>query len=110
MSDDDNDSINDYWESGSFDDVFADDEDGDNGEDLKYPAASHVLFLLDCSSSMFQPTICKKDEDGEEQILSPMDTTLKAVEHFIRQQIRTTVTDKVGKRNGIGVMLFGECF
>lgn len=62
-------------------------------------AAQHVLLLVDCHEDMFATL-----EDGE---LCAMDLAMTMGERLLQQRIRDTVTLKIGKRNGVGMLLFG---
>lgn len=46
-----------------------------------------------------------RDEEGELQ--SPMELSLTAISQLLRMRIRTVAESKTGKRNGVGVLLYG---
>jgi Ku70/Ku80 N-terminal alpha/beta domain len=79
--------------------LFPDAED----DDFPWFGAQHILILIDCSSTMFKPCIHWTDN----QRLSPMDASILACERLLRSRVLHVATQKTGKRDGIGVILFG---
>ena len=95
--------------------------------------AQHVLLVVDCHSTMFAPFVTS-DTSGEPSLSSyanggsssgtssarsrrrgttrpfrydtPMDVSLGIAQQFVRQRIRTVVTHKTGKRDGVGIVLY----
>lgn len=55
-------------------------------------------MLLDCHADMFRTD----DEDKP----SPMDLSLQVAKKLLQDTVRTTVAQRTGKRNGIGIVLF----
>lgn len=66
--------------------------------------AQHVLILIDCRPSMFEQTI-SIGEDGV--FVSPMDVALDVCEKFLRSKVKQVATNKTGKRDGVGILLYG---
>lgn len=62
--------------------------------------AQHVICLVDCHADMFAAN--GEDDDSS----SSIDMTLKLIDALLQQRIRTTVTMKTGKRDGVGVILY----
>lgn len=84
----------------------SDDEDsmyGDRDDREDSHGAQHVLVLIDCCPSMFEPSI--PDQDGE--VISPMQASLKACEEILRNKVKHVAVQKTGKRDGVGIMLYG---
>jgi hypothetical protein len=82
------------------------DDDNEGSTHTAKPAiygAEHALILLDCNPAMFERYIAH--EGGEHQ--SPMELSLTAISQLLRMRIRTVAESKTGKRNGVGVLLFG---
>lgn len=87
----------------SNDDAVGAELDGDDrGEDLSYFGAQHVVVLIDCHPSMFVPCI-----EWEGDTISAMDYALIACEHLCRNRVLHVATSKTGKRDGVGVFLYG---
>lgn len=63
--------------------------------------AQHVLLLLDCDSDMFRS--CDKEK-------SAMDLSLELAKSLLQECIRTTVAQRSGKRNSIGIVMFNTKF
>jgi hypothetical protein len=61
--------------------------------------AQHVVCLVDCHADMFDV-----NRDGDAS--SSIDMTLQLIDELLQQRIRTTVTMKTGKRDGVGVILY----
>eukprot|EP00980_Cylindrotheca_fusiformis_P030410 scaffold24788_cov117-Cylindrotheca_fusiformis.AAC.2 len=72
-------------------------EDGANGGPVLL-GAQHVLLLIDCDSDMFRSS----SEDDK----SAMDLSLQLAKNLLQECIRTTVAQRSGKRNSIGIVLF----
>jgi hypothetical protein len=53
---------------------------------------------------MFESYIPQEGDDG---LQSPMSLALTAISSLLRLRIRTVAESKTGKRNGVGVLLFG---
>ena len=84
-------------------------------------AARHTLILIDTHPSMFEPCIYIKssddsdiDEDKSDIInndssflTTPFDASLMAVERLLHHKVYIVATSKQGKRDGVGVILFG---
>lgn len=66
-----------------------------------------MLILIDCNPSMFLPLCRYDDGDGHDIIISPFDATLLAVHQLLKLKIKHAATYKSGKRDGVGVLLFG---
>jgi Ku70/Ku80 N-terminal alpha/beta domain len=82
-----------------------DDTDGEPGEDddeVSWFGAQHVVALIDCSAAMFTPCI-----DWQDARISPMDAALLACERLARSRVLQVATRKTGKRDGVGVFLYG---
>ena len=88
--------------SQSLDD--SDGKDGDREDREDAHGAQHVLVLIDCRPSMFVPSI-PEQEHGE--TISPMQASLKACEKLLRNKIKHVAVQKTGKRDGVGIMLYG---
>jgi len=93
--------------------------------------AEHALILLDCNPSMFECFIPRDyrddadntterifvrdgiedggnmEDDGQNSRQSPMEVALTAIIQLLRMRIRTVSESKTGKRNGVGVLLYG---
>ena len=65
--------------------------------------AQHVVCLVDCHADMFA---ANRDGDGDGYASSSIDMTLQLIDELLQQRIRTTVTMKTGKRDGVGVILY----
>ena len=75
-----------------------DDDDGDAGEESEFGfGAQHVLVLIDCHSFMFQ---------GGDENETPFDLSMQFAQMILKRFIREVVTLKIGKRNGVGVLLY----
>ncbi len=71
-----------------------------NEDDEEAPVnlgAQHVLMVVDCHQDMFVPV----NDD-----VCSADLALTLAQQLLQQRIRDTVTLKIGKRNGVGVLLF----
>ena len=98
-----------------------DEQDGNTEEDREY-AAQHVLILIDTHPSMFVPCIqVRKDDDDsdatmdhdnscsqEENLTTPFDAALMACERLLHDRVRTIAFSRKGKRDGVGVLLYGD--
>ena len=98
------------------------DDNGENGNAII--GAQHVLILLDCHSGMFKSIIAKKqvekknddkmDDDimvsdlpsEEEEEVAPFDMGLSLTLELLQRCIKNVVTLKIGKRNGVGLLLY----
>ncbi|KAL9188308.1 hypothetical protein ACHAXT_006686 [Thalassiosira profunda] len=103
------------------DDPFGDGEADGEGEGATDGAgarygAEHILFLFDCDPSMFDkyvPCLAEENagEDGEaeqkEEMVSPMDVAVEAAHRYLRTKIRDIAETRGGKRDGVGVVLYG---
>ena len=78
--------------------------------------AQHVILLIDCHSDMFggshtvnssRTTSGDKEEHPEQHDTgSPMYLALQLCQQLLQERIQDTVKLKVGKRNGVGVLLY----
>ena len=66
--------------------------------------AQHVVLLIDCAPSMFEPV--HPDPEFPDDRLSSMQLALKTVQDTIRKKIRLVTVHKSGKRDGVGVLLY----
>lgn len=84
----------------------SDDLDKDGGREDREDTfgAQHVLVLIDCRPSMFVPSI-PGEQEGE--TISPMQASLKACEQLLRSKVKHVAVHKTGKRDGVGIMLYG---
>lgn len=109
------------------DDPFDGDFDEENEGKIKDAAnvgAQHILLLIDCDHSMFEqylPCLSDHIDDSEESgdndgadckmqscnYVSPMDVAVTAAHRFLRTKIRDVAETKSGKRDGVGVILYG---
>eukprot|EP00581_Thalassiosira_minuscula_P008296 CAMPEP_0183702362 /NCGR_PEP_ID=MMETSP0737-20130205/489_1 /TAXON_ID=385413 /ORGANISM="Thalassiosira miniscula, Strain CCMP1093" /LENGTH=727 /DNA_ID=CAMNT_0025928959 /DNA_START=44 /DNA_END=2227 /DNA_ORIENTATION=- len=108
------------------DDPFGDpNDDGDHGNDNPreervgtHFGAEHLLFLFDCDDSMFEKYVpCIMDdfddddntneEEDRQQFVSPMDIAITAAHRYLRTKIRDIAETKTGKRDALGVLLYG---
>ncbi len=101
------------------------DEENEGGErDVANVGAQHIVLLIDCDNSMFKPYVpCLSDRtDGSEgggdndsatcrvqtcDYVSPMDVAITAAHRILRTKIRDVAETKSGKRDGVGVLLYG---
>ena len=100
-----------------------DTEDDEEVSGAEY-GAQHVLILIDCCPTMFQPCVVvvqsqsqsqsqSQNNDNVEQqntpqlTISPFDAALRAVAQLLKLRVKYVATSKTGKRDGVGVMLFG---
>lgn len=89
--------------------------DGEGWENGDRFGAQHILVLIDCRPSMFVPCIPVSKEsnsanDGGESVesqISPFDAALMACEKVLRLRVNHIATSKAGKRDGVGIMLYG---
>jgi hypothetical protein len=63
--------------------------------------------MIDCHPNMFDDCISTVDAEQNEDEISPMDAALRACEQLFRNKVMHVATTKTGKRDGIGVMLYG---
>lgn len=56
---------------------------------------------------MFQPLCRYYDTDDHDVIISPFDAALIAVHQLLKLKVKHVATNKSGKRDGVGVLLFG---
>ena len=77
--------------------------------------AQHVIVLIDCHSDMFcggsHTTSSRSSGDQERHheqydTRSPMHLALQLCQQLLQERIQDTVKLKVGKRNGVGVLLY----
>ena len=77
--------------------------------------AQHVIVLIDCHSDMFcggsHTTSSRSSGDKEHHheqydTRSPMHLALQLCQQLLQERIQDTVKLKVGKRNGVGVLLY----
>ena len=69
--------------------------------------AQHVVALIDCSATMFTPCIDWQQDADTQKRISPMDAALIACERLARKRVLIVATQKTGKRDGVGVLLYG---
>jgi ATP-dependent DNA helicase 2 subunit 1 len=69
--------------------------------------AQHVFILIDCHPSMFLPLCRYNDTDDHDVVISPFDAALIAVHQLLKLKVKHVATNKSGKRDGVGVLLFG---
>ena len=106
-----------------FDGDFDEENEGDV-RDVANVGAQHIILLIDCDNSMFEPYVpCLSDPaDGSEasgdndnatrrmqtcDYVSPMDVAITASHRILRTKIRYVAETKSGKRDGVGVLLYG---
>ena len=87
-------------------------EDGETDDDdfdgITWFGAHHVIALIDCSSAMFTPSIdWHNDTDMRSRRISSVDAALLACERLGRNRVLQVATRKTGKRDGLGVVLYG---
>ena len=94
------------------------------------PGAQHILILLDCHHSMFQPYIRNRKEEHNDDdrtdanadananssndvtttmtmtMLSPIDAALIAAQRLLHHRAHHVATTRTGKRDGVGIVLF----
>lgn len=101
MSDSDDSSIENPW--GEEPEWIKDDESGEDRAEAVVHGAQHVMILVDCRHSMFIPSISHQDDK-----ISPMQASLLACEQVLRNKVRNVAVVKTGKRDGVGVLLYGS--
>jgi hypothetical protein len=79
-------------------------QDQDDGSTPMVLGAQHVLLLVDCHADMFSSFL--EESEGGDGVSCPAELALKLAQQLLQQRIRDTVTLKIGKRNGVGVLLF----
>lgn len=86
----------------------------DDEEGGRRMGARHVVVLLDCHSSMWNPCIrlIQDDDDDETEesqpLQSPMDVALTICERWVRHKVLQVATHpRTGKRDGMGILLYG---
>uniref|UniRef100_A0A6U3Y072 SAP domain-containing protein n=1 Tax=Skeletonema marinoi TaxID=267567 RepID=A0A6U3Y072_9STRA len=111
-----------------------DDDGGDaNDDDENNPSsaggfgAEHILLLIDCHESMFEKYIpllddadMDDDDDNEEmegsnnnapakekKLFAPHEVAITAAHRLLRMKIRNIAETKTGKRDGVGILLYG---
>lgn len=106
-----------------FDGEF-DEENVGNIKDASNVGAQHILLLIDCDHSMFEqyvPCLSDRVDESEESgdndssdckmhtfnYVSPMDVAVTAAQRFLRTKIRDVAETKSGKRDSVGVLLYG---
>jgi len=108
-------------------------EGGGGGRDPSNIGAQHIVLLIDCNDSMFDQYVpCLSDhiedseggssgedddhanDDGGKKkmsptctYVSPMDVAITAAHRYLRTKIRDVAETKSGKRDGVGVLLYG---
>lgn len=115
----------------------ADDEAEGGSGAVQHYGAEHLLLLLDCDASMFEQYVpClrsssspsnndddendnngkndtdDKNSDGGKTAggivhYSPMDVAITAAHRLLRSKVRDAAETKSGKRDGVGVLLYG---
>ena len=73
-------------------------QDNQASERASY-GAHHSVVLVDCHPDMFLPSSSKNSSTA-------MDAALQTVSYLLQDRIRTTMTLKTGKRDGVGVLLY----
>ena len=53
------------------------------------------------------PKIASSSKSFQDAIITPMHAAMKACESILRQKIRNVATSKTGKRDGIGILIYG---
>jgi len=98
------------------------DEDAGN---IGMIAAQHVLILVDCHADMFGKVVVQEGNDDDDDsdateadnkkgtvttstttTTTPFDMALRLAQDLLQRCIRTSVTLKTGKRNGVGLLLY----
>jgi hypothetical protein len=91
--------------------------------------AEHILLLIDCHKSMFDKYIplvddttddvsMENNDDNndnddmaipkkEKKLFAPMDVAITAAHRLLRMKIRNTAETRTGKRDGVGILLYG---
>ena len=94
------------WARDDVDGEPVGDDDDDDG--IIWFGAQHVVALIDCSATMFTPCIDWHQQDTDtRKSISPMDAALIACERLARNRVLKVATQKTGKRDGVGVLLYG---
>jgi len=94
----------DEWDNPWADDSSENDFQDGNREDREETfGTQHVLVLIDCRPSMMIPSIPVQDGDP----ISPMQASLRVCETLLRSKVKHTAVHKTGKRDGVGIMLYG---
>ena len=73
---------------------------GDDREEVF--GAQHTLILMDCRPSMFVPSIPFQGIK-----ISPIQAALEVSEKLLRTKVKNVTVQKNGKRDGVGIMLYG---
>lgn len=73
---------------------------GDGDDDTGAFAAAHVVALVDCHPDMFAKSSSTPPSP------SPFDSSLFIMEILMQHTIEDTVVRKMGKRNGVGILLY----
>jgi len=128
----DEESLDPWGDEAGWEETSAD-EDGEitsnKIKQLSMYGAQHVIILIDTNKSMFHPCIRlhssqqEGDSDGGESghiispnmdidddtlLVTPFDAALIAAERLLHHKVRTVVTTKTNKRDGVGVILYGS--
>jgi ATP-dependent DNA helicase 2 subunit 1 len=86
------------------------DDDEEDGAPIWF-GAQHVVALIDCSRpDMYVPCIeysSNSDDDDAITLITPLDAALVACERLCRDRVLRVATQKAGKRDGVGVLLYG---
>lgn len=61
------------------------------------------MVLIDSARQMYIPSIAFQDA-----IITPMNAAIQVCESMLRQKVSHVAISKIGKRDGIGVMLYGQ--
>jgi len=69
-----------------------------------FVGAQHVVLIIDCHYDMFHPN--ENNDSATTTIQTPFDLALQFVQLVLKQAIRDTVTLKIGRRNGVGLLLY----
>lgn len=71
-------------------------------DDEGFFGAQHILVLIDSAREMYVPSISCQDT-----MLSPMDAAMNACQCMLRHKLNQVAVRKIGKRDGIGIVLYG---
>lgn len=65
------------------------------------------MILIDTRPSMFVPSITS-DFDLSKAKVSPFQAAIQACEYVLRNKVKNVAVHKTGRRDGVGVLLFGR--